>query len=871
MLLRLAVLLLLLATFAAHGFAQTPAGEPKPAADPAQPAQAPVVTPPKLKKFVAAEYPPAALAQGWAGSVELELVIGADGLVKEAKVLTPAGNGFDEPALKAALQFEFEPATKDGVAIGARIHYPYIFELQAPAQEEAPAPVPKSRLEGRVLDVQGDAPLAGAEVVIAGTDGAITKRAQSDSKGAFAFEDLPAGGYSLRVQVAGYEPREQQEAVGEGEAVSVVYRLQEPADKEAFGAVARIPPPPRELTRRTIGKEMLTRIPGTRGDALRTVELLPGVARPPLGSGVLIVRGSSPYDTQVLFEGLPVPILYHFGGLTSFINSRMLDSIEFYPGNFSARYGRRRGGTLEVRAADIPRDGVHGVADVNLIDASLLVQAPIGEDFELALAARRSYFDVLFEALVPQDEISTVAAPVYYDYQAMATYRPTSRDKLRLMLFGSSDEFALLFKEPADADSAVSGDFDFSTQFHRAHASWRRALSDDVDQDVDVAVGYVDGDLGLGEAFKFNFAGNDVYGRVEWRARVSEEVRLIGGFDLFFLPGDFTYTGPPVEQTEGNANNNASGATLSNRDQIVAKDAFVVVQPGLYLESDINLQPWRFVIGNRIDYYREIDAFSYDPRLTTHYTVSDEVKLKGGVGLFAQPPQFQESSPKLGNPDLEPTHTLHVGTGIEYTPAEGYELGLEGFYKHLYNRVVGTEFGEAPYLENDGTGRVYGLEVSVRVTPRGRFLGYLSYTLSRSERSDHGGDWQLFDFDQTHMATVSGVYRLGRGWEAGATFRLYSGNLDTPIRGASLDTNTALYSPIFGALNSTRNPTFHRLDVRVEKLWTFSAWKLALYLDVQNVYNATNSEGTIYDYEYRRSESISGLPILPNLGLRGEM
>jgi hypothetical protein len=566
-----------------------------------------------------------------------------------------------------------------------------------------------------------------------------------------------------------------------------------------------------------------------------------------------------------------VPILYHFGGLTSFINSRMLDSMEFYPGNFSVRYGRRRGAMLEVRAAELPRDTLHGVADVNLIDASALVQTPISNDAEIALAARRSYFDVLFEALVPSDEISTIAAPVYYDYQAMATYRPSDRDKLRLMVFGSSDEFALLFEEPADTDAAVSGDFDFGTQFHRGHASWRRQLSDKVDQDVDLAVGYIDVDLGLGEAFTFNLKGNDLYGRTEWRGRVTDEVRLIGGFDLFFFPGDFTYTGPPVEQTEGNPNANANGATFSNRDQITAKDQFLVVQPGLYLESDIFLDPVRIVLGNRIDYFKEIDAFAYDPRLSAHYMLSEQWKIKGGVGFFSQPPQFQESSPKLGNKRLEPTHTLHVGTGVEYEPADGYEVGVEGFYKHLYDRIVGTEFGQAPYFENDGEGRVYGMELALSVMPRGRFLGHLSYTLSRSERSDHGGPWRLFDFDQTHIMTLAGVYRLGRGWEAGATFRLYSGNLDTPTIGSNLNAITGQYSPVFGELNSRRNPTFHRVDVRVEKLWTFDAWRLALYLDLQNAYNSENPEGKICDFEYRECQTIRGLPIIPNLGLRGEL
>jgi hypothetical protein len=61
------------------------------------------------------------------------------------------------------------------------------------------------------------------------------------------------------------------------------------------------------------------------------------------------------------------------------------------------------------------------------------------------------------------------------------------------------------------------------------------------------------------------------------------------------------------------------------------------------------------------------------------------------------------------------------------------------------------------------------------------------------------------------------------------------------------------------------------LDVRIEKMWTFATWKLAVYLDVQNVYNASNVEGVVYDFEYRQMTNISGLPILPNLGVRGEL
>jgi hypothetical protein len=76
------------------------------------------------------------------------------------------------------------------------------------------------------------------------------------------------------------------------------------------------------------------------------VELLAGVGRPPFGAGAIIVRGSSPQDSQAFFEGLPVLQIYHFGGLTSFVNSNFLQRIEFYPGNFGSQFGRKRGGAI---------------------------------------------------------------------------------------------------------------------------------------------------------------------------------------------------------------------------------------------------------------------------------------------------------------------------------------------------------------------------------------------------------------------------------------------------------------------------------------------------------------------------------------------
>ena len=93
-------------------------------------------------------------------------------------------------------------------------------------------------------------------------------------------------------------------------------------------------------------------------------------------------------------------------------------------------------------------------------------------------------------------------------------------------------------------------------------------------------------------------------------------MRLIAGIDVLVLPGDFTYTGPPVEQSEGNPGGNGNGATFSNRDRITASDSFTVFQPAVYLESDITLGRWYFVLGSRADYFSEIRDYTYDPRGT---------------------------------------------------------------------------------------------------------------------------------------------------------------------------------------------------------------------------------------------------------------
>ena len=60
------------------------------------------------------------------------------------------------------------------------------------------------------------------------------------------------------------------------------------------------------------------------------------------------------------------------------------------------------------------------------------------------------------------------------------------------------------------------------------------------------------------------------------------------------------------------------------------------------------------------------------------------------------------------------------------------------------------------------------------------------------------------------------------------------------------------------------------MDVRIDKVWTFDRWRYSMYLDVQNVWNGTNAEAIDYNYNFTIGTPVSGLPLLPILGLRGD-
>ena len=828
----------------------------------------PLITPPKLVRFVEAAHPDAEGEEPIEAVVELDIVVGKDGLVTEVSVARSAGESFDAAALAAARQFVFEPARKDWEPIASRIRYRYVFELRAPPEE-----MTTGWLSGTILLAEDDSAAGAVAIEIANERGELVRDLVSGSNGTFVATDLDPGKYEVAVLGGEYGNLGVEEEIVAGQVTQVIYRLgvKKRAAYGGFGETAVIDAPPREVVKRTIDKEELTRIPGTRGDALRAVELLPGVARPPFGIGLLIVRGAAPQDSESFIDGIPVPLIYHFGGLTSIYNSYMLEKIDFYPGNFSVRYGRRTGGILEVTTRDPARDRVHGVAEISVVDTFVTVEAPLTDKISIAGGLRRSILDLFLPAVLPEG-VGVRQAPVYIDYQFKLNFVPTNRDRVRISAYGSNDRLELILDEAAGDDPAIRGDTQLGTSFYNNQLDWRRRVGDKVDQDLTFSVGPTKIKFGLGDAFRLDGTFIQTYGRGEWRYQISDRVRLIAGLDVYTAPIDLTYFGPQPQAQEGAGSQQGS---LARQYEVFADVDTTIFRPGVYFESGLKLgEVTELILGLRMDYFSGISAFTVDPRVTTIFTVAKDMRVKLGVGVFSQPPEFQESDRTIGNPDLDPIKAVHLGAGWEYDALPGARFGVEGFYKYLWDRTISTPNGASPFYVTGGTGRIYGAEFSVNIRPAtGRhYFGYFSYTLSRSERKDGPLEpWRLFDFDQTHILTAAFVYNFPRNWEIGGTFRVVSGNPNTPVIGSIYDALNDVYIPIDGRVNTLRNPLFHQLDIRIQKKWIFDGWKLAVFLDVRNAYNQQNQEGIIFNYDFSQQTPLLGLRIIPALGIRGEL
>lgn len=850
-------------------------------------AHAGVTRQPKLIQAVAPEYPPAALAAGKQAKVKVRIHIDATGVVTAVDVVDHVGDGFDEAAVAAAMQYVFEPAEIDGKPGAIVVETTINFVIEQKPQEEPPPPPPPPKPEGPLnhagamsakITLQGVAlergtrkKLAGVIVSMAGLD------AVTGDDGSFYFHGIASGHYTLIAVDPRFDRFERPVDIAKHEALEVRLWMR-PKGGNPYETVVEGEREVLEVTKRTLQRQQFTSVPGTFGDPLRVIQTLPGLQRAPFGLGLLLVRGSNPDDTGIFLDGHEVPSLFHFLGGPSIFNAEMLDSIDLYPGGFPARFGRHHGGAVALESRSTKSDGIHGSAKIDFIDSGGYLRMPLTKDLTFAVAGRRSYIDVLLPLVLPKPSPGSqrVVTPVYYDYQARLDYNLHSQGRLSLFVIGSSDALHVLQK---DAGSTMSEDLNSSVTFFRIIGSYSRPLGGDLTLTLSPAWGRdTVGASGAqaeaaGPFTNVQLVNNDLSYRMRVNGRIDKRFILDTGLDLLNRITSYQALLPIDDTLINSSGIDIPPTQLFRGSQLIGLGAYIDL--GIDVSDRLRLIPSLRLDGYILDGQ---DRSSIDPRLVARYKLDDHWTAKAYVGQFTQPPQPEALDRRFGNTNVGLEHGYHYGLGYEWRPDHVWSIDSEIYYVDRRDLVVFTDDvvqnpdGSFSYVnfENTGHRHSYGFEALIKREITEHAYGWLSYTYSKSlQRTGTGDTWIHTSFDQPHVLNAVASYKPGGGWELGARFQLASGRPDTPVLGATYDADCGCYAPVRGPTRSIRIPNFYQLDLRAEHDWIYERWSLGVYLDVINALNLQNTEAVQYDYRYRHSAPVTSFPFLPDLGVKG--
>ena len=863
--------------FAQANSAETPGHQPK------------LTKLPKLVHFEEAPYPESEKAAGKTASVVLQIAIDDKGTVADAVVQQSAGAAFDQAALEAVKKFLFDPAEIDNKPAPVKITYRYDFVFTV----EPPTPV--INYDGYIKNRFSKEPIAGVKIAIDGFGDATT-----DELGHFEFKEVPLGKHIISISGPNLTTVTTEEELVKGQKLSVKYSLEPredvPAGEESDLEIVVVAPKIRkEVVSTEIKAEEGRRVPGTQGDTLKVVQNLPGVARASFGSGQLVVWGAAPQDTRVYVDGIHIPLLYHGGGLRSVFAGDLVRAINLAPGGYGAEYGRGLGGLVTIDTRALRTTGVHGFVAADVIDSAAMVEAPLSSSTQIAIAARKSYLDRSLTLFTSKDVGDFVPIPDYYDGQVKLTHQLGENETVEVLALTSRDALTRTLKnqDPAQDKSDYT-----LTAFSRVGISYKRQFADGSSMLVSpwVGVDHTQSQESFGGTPTKLDTQSRVFGvRSAWRGRMSEHVVTTVGVDVegnrsnltrrgsVTLPareGDYAVFGqPPGGQVNGDQWDTTivSVAPYAQADFGFFGDRLHIV-PGLRVEPYITGASARYPGVRGIPPTGVTNQSSaVDPRLAANYQMLPRLGFKAAFGYYHQSPQPADLSAVFGNPLLGIEHGYNVLGGSNFKFTDQISLEEVVFYSKSSDLVTRSDSPTpllATSLVQEGQGRAYGTQILLRHELTGRFFGWISYTLMRSERKDHpGSNWRLFDYDQTHVATVVGSYDLGRGFEFGARFRYATGLPRTPVIASKYSTRRDLYEPSFGPpdqQNSGRIPAFVQLDARIAKRFTGSWWKAEVYVDVQNVTDRSNPEEVVYDYNYGKRNYITGLPTLPVAGARFE-
>ncbi len=682
-----------------------------------------------------------------------------------------------------------------------------------------------------------------------------------------------------------------------------------------------------------VSTKKLRILPGlVEPDVLQSLQLLPGISSPSEDPAGLHIRGGTPDQNLVLWDGIK---MYHNGHLfnqISTFNPFIVKNVTVYRGGTSARYGDRISGAVIIESDDDLFDRVKVGGGANFTHGDLFAKVPISDKVGIMLAGRRSttdiYQNITYNNLVrkvfqnTRGDIPDINEEVidenetrednfsFSDTNFKLIWKPDDKNEVKFSTIFAENR--LNNTRNTTGITAISGaNLDevndiFKIRNAGASFNWVNEYSTNVIQKANVYFSSYDTryvntasgvDTASGVNTTFDFSENnivkDIGAEFSLDIPIAKKHAIGVGYQFvyneakyklkeFFLSED----GVSVDLVESESDINGSGNNHTFYSEYTYTSS----------KSYINL-------GIRNSYLSNTDQFFIEPRIFASKEVFKNFRLTTSVELKNQQlNRFQTFgtllnevsslpvadnawvlSGKIGDDfdfELPVIKSRQFTIGSLYT-YKGWNFDLEAYYKKLVDITSVNNFFLG-LIDDDNevdfqTGKEERIGFDLLIKKRIKnYRFWVGYSLSKTLVTFPGIQETSFpgNFDQRHVFNISQTLKLNKlelalGWNY-ASGVPFTGLIRTigEEDGVSIDSK---------GINANRFKDYHRLDASA--LYRFNLnkkkdWKGMVGLSFRNIYNRKNiiSQGLSRDQDvdgnFVRTSQNRSLTFTPDVIMR---
>ena len=767
---------------------------------------------------------------------------------------------------------------------------------------------------GTIKDKLTGEPLPFASVMVRGT----TQGCQSNVDGYFTLPDIPSDTCTILATYLGYY--KQTFYLSPHADVSNITILMDPIATQ-LGAV-EIKGHREDLLKASEGGNLIKMAPAKiaelpslgEKDIFRTFQLMPGIGGSSGSSAGLYVRGGTPDQNLILYDGFTVYHQEHLFGMFSAFNPNAIKEVQLYKGGFEAKYGGRLSSVMEIIGKTGNDQKFNAGADFGFIGFNAYAEIPLNGKGSVFIAGRRSYKTFLYEKFfdsfsqdngqtsnpqpvgggpggMPRNVEEQQPTSYFYDLNAKITYKFTPKDIVSYSFFSGQD----YFDNSRDMNNSrggmsMSGGVTDLTKWGNWGSSvkWSRKWNDKLysnnlvslsdysnskdrsDSRTIIAEDGTSSTFNNGSVESNRLTDFSIKTDNEWKWNTLNQIEFGAQYNHYDIKYSFT-----------------QNDTLTILDMLDKGDLITG-----YVQDRLNPLNKKMTVlpGVRLSYYSSSGKPYIEPRFQWSYNFTDQLKVKASTGLYYQfANRIIREDIQSGSRDiwvLSNGDNIPVSRSIHYIAGASYETNdflfdAEAYYKQLsglteYTLRFSHRFGESvdySSLFYEGTGYTRGIDFLLQ-KKFGKFSGWIAYTLSetRYKFPVYGDGYFSASQDVTNELKFVAIYKIKK-WTLSGTW-VYSTGLPytQPIGGYVLTMPDGSTQSIIipGSKNAARLPDYHRLDLSAKyDISMGETGKGTISFSVFNAYNRKN----VWYKEFSVDETgltetnVNLLGITPNISL----